>query len=463
MRYQISLLIALFLSSSILVNAEFSDVDETTTYKDAIEYTTDKGIVNGDPGNTFRPYDKINRAEFTKIIISTIYSDEEIDSCDTSILSFTDVKKDDWYEKYICIAFRDEIVHGYLDGTFGPEKYIWFSEATKIIVLSFGFEVEETTDQTYWYEPYTEVLTAEKTIPTTIQSFSQSVRRFEVAEMIYRLDSDIVPENYMVLYDNYLINFNDHNQEIGHGFYINESGVFRGNFKYISLNTETVEVLAETYVKDKNAAFFFKEDSKDPFDISGDSYFIIIDADTETFEALNDVYAKDKNQVYYHGEPFTEADPETFELVDMITPEFEIAYSESMGTLERDQHLTNEYFLPRLAYAKDKNNIYYENQILDNIDPDTFVAYAFIQYMSDAHPVYARDEDSIIFKSEKVENVDTESWEILDYLYQKDKNHIYFENQIVEDADLESFKVINSWDLAEDNNHSYQGAEIIVE
>ncbi len=55
---------------------------------------------------------------------------------------FTDIQNQ-WFAKYICLAKNKEIINGYSDGTFKPSQNISFVEVAKIIVKAFGYEVEE--------------------------------------------------------------------------------------------------------------------------------------------------------------------------------------------------------------------------------------------------------------------------------------------------------------------------------
>ena len=52
-----------------VASAAFSDVSVSTQYADAIKYAETNGIVSGYPDGSFKPLSRINRAEFTKIIV----------------------------------------------------------------------------------------------------------------------------------------------------------------------------------------------------------------------------------------------------------------------------------------------------------------------------------------------------------------------------------------------------------
>lgn len=171
---------------SQLAHATFTDVPTSHHYSDAIEYVRNQGIVSGYDDNTYRPEKTINRAEFTKIIIESRFNEDVITKCNSS--SFIDVNDGEWFTPYICMAKKTGIVSGYSDNTYRPSQYISFVEAAKII--SNGFELPSIEDD-IWYRPFVKNLEKHQAIPTDILSFSQTISRGEMAEMIYRLHAEV--------------------------------------------------------------------------------------------------------------------------------------------------------------------------------------------------------------------------------------------------------------------------------
>ncbi len=68
---------------------------------------------------------------------------------------FPDVRATDWFAKYVCFAKENNIVKGYPDGTFRPNNEITQPEAIKIILESFGVEVSPE-EKEEWYQSYLE-------------------------------------------------------------------------------------------------------------------------------------------------------------------------------------------------------------------------------------------------------------------------------------------------------------------
>jgi LPXTG-site transpeptidase (sortase) family protein len=163
--------------------ASFSDVSFTHPNYEAINYLQVQNIVSGYPGDGFRPDNPINRAEFTKIITEAYYKGQAGGSnC------FPDVGTE-WFAKYVCFTKTLNFISGYPDGSFKPANNINFAEIAKILVNVKGITV--TPDPVTWYKPYVEKLAGLNAVPASISGFGQKVTRGEMAEMVYRLRTDV--------------------------------------------------------------------------------------------------------------------------------------------------------------------------------------------------------------------------------------------------------------------------------
>lgn len=181
-----------FLFGSSSAQAAFPDVPSNHPYAEAIEYVQSQGYVSGDPSGNFRPDDKINRAEFIKILIEAVFDDATITAC--RLLSsnlFRDVLRTIWFAKYVCIAKTNLIISGYPDKTFRGINNILFAEAAKIVVNSFGLPLGPSGPQ--WYDTFMNALKAKNAIPDEGLSPAQEITRGEMAEIIYRLVTPVSP------------------------------------------------------------------------------------------------------------------------------------------------------------------------------------------------------------------------------------------------------------------------------
>ncbi|MBI2463650.1 beta-propeller domain-containing protein [Candidatus Peregrinibacteria bacterium] len=156
----------------------FNDVVKEHPYVDAVSYLRAQGVIQGYADGTFMPDQTINRAEFLKIVMGTLDPKAQGENC------FSDVKEE-WFAKYVCSAKAKGIISGYEDGSFKPDRNIFFVEASKIVSKAFALSTSAGSGQ--WYTPFVKALEKKKAIPVSIDYMEKSVTRSEMAEMVYRL------------------------------------------------------------------------------------------------------------------------------------------------------------------------------------------------------------------------------------------------------------------------------------
>lgn len=161
----------------------FSDVTQDSINVDAIQTLKDEGVIEGYGDGTYKPGQKINRAEFTKIVMGPIIEDMTQKNC------FPDVK-DEWFAPYVCEAKNLNVIEGYPDGEFKPGEQINFSEAAKIISNAYELAVEGS-DAELWYKQYIDAMAEEKAVPLSVTFFDEEIDRGEMAEMIYRISEEV--------------------------------------------------------------------------------------------------------------------------------------------------------------------------------------------------------------------------------------------------------------------------------
>ena len=160
----------------------FKDVSGHEPFSaDSIAFLKSRGIITGYPDGTFRPYGEINRAEFTKIIVSSKESsipEEFNNSC------FKDVQKDQWFTKFVCYAKSKGYVSGYSNGTFGINNNVTYAEALKIAMIAYGLSPENTTKP--WFSAYIDYADQHGLNLTGVDTNKQ-LMRFQVAELIAKI------------------------------------------------------------------------------------------------------------------------------------------------------------------------------------------------------------------------------------------------------------------------------------
>ena len=175
----IILLFSLF-SSSALVFANFSDVNETTKYYQAIEFLKNNDVVGGYPDGTFKPEQTLNRAELLKILIEATVEDKIDESKYKNC--FPDVKEE-WFAKYVCYGKEKGVIDGYPDGTFKPANAVNFIESLKMTLGVLDIEYIEGNP---WYKDIVEKGGEKRLIPFDITTFGQVLNRGQMADMMTR-------------------------------------------------------------------------------------------------------------------------------------------------------------------------------------------------------------------------------------------------------------------------------------
>lgn len=92
----------------------------------------------------------------------------------------------EWYAKYVCFAKEMGIVQGYNDGMFKPERNINYVEALKIAYESNDDKGKQNTKDRFWYSKYLEDA-KDRGISLDELSTDSIITRGEMAELMYRL------------------------------------------------------------------------------------------------------------------------------------------------------------------------------------------------------------------------------------------------------------------------------------
>lgn len=110
----------------------FKDIENINSeIKKAIEVLASKGVINGRNEYTFDPDAKINRSEFTTLIVKDLgFSDEN------ATINFKDVYKTAWYYNAVAVACKKGLINGYEDNTFRGGNIINKQEIVKICTSS---------------------------------------------------------------------------------------------------------------------------------------------------------------------------------------------------------------------------------------------------------------------------------------------------------------------------------------
>lgn len=120
----------------------FRDIYTKAWYAPYIKAAKDLDIIQGYSNGKFHPLRDVNRAEALKVLIEGGLNIDIILDPTQGMLAnfdltenpFPDVMPNAWYSKYVFYAYKNGVISGYSDGTFGPEKSMTRAEFAKVII-----------------------------------------------------------------------------------------------------------------------------------------------------------------------------------------------------------------------------------------------------------------------------------------------------------------------------------------
>ncbi|MDP6561337.1 MAG: S-layer homology domain-containing protein [Candidatus Peribacteraceae bacterium] len=140
------------LLAPIHVRAELSDI-EFYPHKSSVQLLESRGIINGYPDGSFRPEKAINRAEFLKLLMLSVFGDQAYQG--GSERCFTDFAGNyQWYWAYACTAKLLGVIHGHPDGSFRGEDTIILAEALKMAFEAWKVPLPVDDPDQPWYQRY---------------------------------------------------------------------------------------------------------------------------------------------------------------------------------------------------------------------------------------------------------------------------------------------------------------------
>ena len=119
----------------------FSDVADQDTAI-AVETLRLMGVLDGYGDGSFRPSAQLNRAQFCKMAVYAANGESELGLYRT-VTVFPDVKPSHWAASYINMAAKGKnIISGYPDGKFHPERPVTVGQAVTILLRMLGYKDE---------------------------------------------------------------------------------------------------------------------------------------------------------------------------------------------------------------------------------------------------------------------------------------------------------------------------------
>ncbi|MBX8943920.1 MULTISPECIES: S-layer homology domain-containing protein [Lysinibacillus] len=111
--------------------AEFQDAASISSWaKEAVQFLTDKGYIQGDEKGNFNPAGTLTRAEAAEIL------SKALDLKATGTEDFSDVNENDWFYNAV-LATSPELFDGMGNGKFEPKAQLTREQAAKVIVQGY--------------------------------------------------------------------------------------------------------------------------------------------------------------------------------------------------------------------------------------------------------------------------------------------------------------------------------------
>ncbi|NJN60349.1 MAG: S-layer homology domain-containing protein, partial [Coleofasciculaceae cyanobacterium RL_1_1] len=117
-----------------LDNLRFADIGNHWA-KDDILYLSEQNLIGGYPDGTFRPQEKMNRAQFAALITQVFRPRAR-----RAATSFSDVPSTFWAYQSIQTAYQGGFLSGFSENTFGPNLNVQRLQAILALVNGLGLE-----------------------------------------------------------------------------------------------------------------------------------------------------------------------------------------------------------------------------------------------------------------------------------------------------------------------------------
>lgn len=186
------------LSAISMLDGSFIDT-ANHRFEKAIGALKHEGIIGGYPDKTFRPYRAVSRAEFLKLVLSSMPQESQADLASyldpaskgklRGSLIFKDIHTEAWYARYVSYAVDKGIVKGYADGTLRPERPVTLAEGLKMLLTAHSLTVWQPIpgDGSAWELPFMDKAYELKILVEGMDKPSHQLLRGEVAHILHAL------------------------------------------------------------------------------------------------------------------------------------------------------------------------------------------------------------------------------------------------------------------------------------
>ena len=193
MKKLLAMVLALVMTMSLAVSASAVKADEKINedYAEAVAVLNGMGVFKGYEDGSFKPENKITRAEVATIIYRIYTGDvakNDKSGLYASYNKFTDMAGAGWAAGYIGYCSNAELVKGYPNGTFQPSGNITGYEVLAMILRAVGYDKNGEFTGADWalnVAKYAEQLDILKNVAKTTNLGAPATREL-VAEILFR-------------------------------------------------------------------------------------------------------------------------------------------------------------------------------------------------------------------------------------------------------------------------------------
>lgn len=163
-------------------------------FQDAINLCQALGIIQNYEDGTFRPDNKVTRAEFSTILIRLLSLEQAAEAIDEPS-KFNDVADNHWAKKQINLLYTLGYINGVGNGQFMPDGNITYEQAVKTLVVILGYGVLADTSSEPWYTTYITIGAKIGLLKKTQFEISETLTRAQLAQLISNaLDIELLME-----------------------------------------------------------------------------------------------------------------------------------------------------------------------------------------------------------------------------------------------------------------------------
>lgn len=163
-------------------------------FQDAINRCQALGIIQNYEDGTFRPDNKVTRAELSTMLIRLLSLEEAAEAIDEPS-KFNDVADNHWAKKQINLLYTLGYINGVGNGQFMPDGNVTYEQAVKTLIVILGYGILADTSSEPWYTTYINIGAKIGLLKKTQFEIGESLTRAQLAQIVSNaLDIELLME-----------------------------------------------------------------------------------------------------------------------------------------------------------------------------------------------------------------------------------------------------------------------------